>query len=375
MPSLEPSGRVAIAFAQYGPYHHARAAALQAALPGRVVPVQIAGETSTYAWETGSAPLCEGLQTLRAGTSEQAKPLPVFLAARRFFQREKIRAVFLPSYAPAAEFALFLAAKSLGLYTVMMNESHAGTERAKGLAKFVKRLIVKQFDAGLVGGTPQKRHFANLGIPADRLFTGYDAIDNAYFTAASDAARAEEPAVRAKLQLPDRYFLSLGRLVEKKNLETLLRAYALFRESSAEPVDLVIVGSGPLEEELRGKAGAGVKFHGFRQISENPAFYAFAEAFILPSLWEEWGLVVNEAMACGIPVLVSNTVGSAEDLVEPGANGWTFNPGSPEELSRHLAALAADPALRARLGARSREIVANWDCANFARQALKALRL
>ena len=229
---------LAICFGQFGPYHHARVAALQraaqemadgadrmadegsrsrdTALSGqarRVIPVQIAAATTTYAWKASDnanagpqdhgtagdvnsairhpqSAIADGLCTLCAGMEEAASPVEVFLKARKLFKAEKVDVAFLPSYSPARYFALFAAAKSLGLRTVMMNESHAGTERATGWKKWIKRQIVRQFDAALVGGTPHKRYFAGLGIPEDKIFTGYDAIDNAYFAARADEIRS-----------------------------------------------------------------------------------------------------------------------------------------------------------------------------------------
>ena len=214
---------LAICFGQFGPYHHARVAALQRA--GRehgagsrehglgVIPVQIAGATTTYEWKSerragsveqgdgkagagldavASPPRAAGLRTLCEGTDEAASPIEVFLKARKLFREEKVEVAFLPSYAPARFFALFAAAKSLGIRTVMMNESHAGTEQATGWKRWIKRQIVKQFDAAFVGGEPHKRHFASLGIPADKIFTGYDAVDNALFAARADEVRSME---------------------------------------------------------------------------------------------------------------------------------------------------------------------------------------
>ena len=572
---------LAICFGQFGPYHHARVAALQRA--GRehgagsrehglgVVPVQIAAATSTYAWSAGAG-ACEDLRTLCEGTDEGVSPLDVFLKARKLFREEKVEVAFLPSYSPARFFALFAAAKSLGIRTVMMNESHAGTEQATGWKRWIKRQIVKQFDAALVGGEPHKRHFASLGIPADKIFTGYDAVDNALFAARADEVRSMErtlssqrsqsrgskqqgrpetehlstlnpkpstqQSLRSAYGLPQRYFLSLGRMVEKKNLSTLVEAYARFARASVEkhgagsmehgarevadgvgasikaeprlcepkaepqiaprqtglsqncelktehcPPGLVFVGSGELEGALREQArvlglrvvdrtdwrvektghgftridadeserlaadrtagnadgpvtwavGEGpqgqaenckpntetsvesdrgaVYFYGFRQIEENPVFYALAEAFVLPSLKEEWGLVVNEAMACSLPVIVSRTAGCAEDLVpasgsmehgarsmesgvgagslspqrstlnslEERSNGFIFDPKSSDALSEALRRIAvAGERLEVKgndleeIGQRSREIVAKFSCENFARQALRA---
>src|SRR5262249_11541271 len=255
----------------------------------------------------------------------------------------KVNVCCLPSYFPMSSLAALLAAKSVGLRTVMMNDSHAGTARAKGAAAFVKRFLIRRFDAALVAGEPHRRYFASLGIPEACIFTGYDAVDNDYFGKKAAEARKRSTELKERYGLPDRYFLSLGRFVAKKNLGALIRAYQRFLESTPpKRTHLVMVGAGEEEARLRGLCAAlrlhvhehgsrahqpapecrsapGVHFYGFRQIDENPVFYALADAFVLPSHWEEWGLVVNEAMAAGLPVVVSCRAGCAEDLL---GHGW-----------------------------------------------------
>jgi 1,2-diacylglycerol 3-alpha-glucosyltransferase len=183
---------IAICFGQFGPYHHARVVALQRAAAKedvRVIPVQISSDTATYAWSSGEKK-CQGLQTLCSKVEEDVSPIEVFLRARRLFKSEKAEVVFVPSYSPARYLSFTLAAKSLGIRTVMMNDSHAETEQATGWKRWIKRRIVKRFDAALVAGSPQKRHFASLGIPIDKIFTGYDAVDNHFFAARADEIRA-----------------------------------------------------------------------------------------------------------------------------------------------------------------------------------------
>jgi glycosyltransferase involved in cell wall biosynthesis len=216
--------------------------------------------------------------------------------------------------------------------------------------------------------------------------------------------------------------LSLGRFVAKKNLAKLIRAYRKFLDlGQRKQTHLVMVGSGEEEAILRKlcdelrlpkydhadnrmKSGTrmgtpGVHFYGFRQIEENPVFYALADAFILPSVYEEWGLVVNEAMACGLPVVVSKTAGCAEDLLEARGpreitksevaeslrklglqslvhrNGFTFDPHSVEELSRVLVCLEANPELREAMGQASRRIIEKFSCQQFAKNALQAAKV
>jgi glycosyltransferase involved in cell wall biosynthesis len=342
----------------------------------------------------------------------------VFRSGRRKFAELKLQVCILPSYSPKQSLAALLAAKSLGIRTVMMNESHAGTARAAGMAALVKRQLVGLFDAALVGGHPQRRYFTALGMSRRKIFTGYDAVNNDYFAREAEEIRGRKSEVRSRYGLPEHYFLSLGRFVAKKNLATLIRAYRKVLDFNQDcQTHLVMVGSGEEEPQLRGlchelripiydKSGAGIEnrkskienelpgvhFYGFRQIEENPVFYALADAFILPSLWEEWGLVVNEAMASGLPVVVSEAAGCAEDLLEPWEgtenypettgtraqrrlNGFVFDPSSVEKLSQVLRILEAEPDLRRAMGAASRRIVEKFSCENFAKNALLAAQV
>lgn len=384
---------VVVCWEQFGPYHFARFRALRAAArPRRLVGVEIARATTTYQWENVVEE--EILSLYDDRPVERSRALGVGLRFARLLRRERVRAVFLPGYYPPRNTALLLAARAGGCRCVMMNDSHAGTERKGGARTAAKHLLVRLFHSALVAGAPQRRHFAGLGMRSDRIFTGYDAVDDALFRAAAAAARRDADGNRARLCLPRRYFLSVGRFVPKKNLVVLVEALAALRRSlgPARCPSLVLVGAGPDEARLGAAAaaagipltkigGAGepppgggeIGVYGFRQIEELAIFYALAEAFVLPSVREEWGLVVNEAMACGLPVVVSRVAGCAEDLVEPGGNGMLFDPGSAGELAVALGWLAADDGLRVRLGRRSAEIIAGWGCDNFARQALRAL--
>jgi len=409
---------IGILWMQYGPYHLARASALQKlARPVRVHALELANQSRDYAWTRDEksielATLCPGMVT------ERLSFRTVFTSTRRYLKDSRISVCLLPSYSPLQPFAALLAAKSLGIKIVMMNESHAGTARAGRAGTWIKRRLISMFDAALVGGAPQKRYFESLGLPADRIFDGYDAVDNDYFAAKAENVRNHKSEVRNQYGLPDRYFLSLGRFVPKKNLSTLIRAYRRFLDAnSAAQSHLVLVGSG--EEDLRLRSlcaelklplydhvqppvpypairnpEPGVHFYGFRQVEENPVFYALADAFILPSLYEEWGLVVNEAMASGLPVVVSETAGCAEDLLEadPPArsdatpadsgvvarkvrrNGFVFDPRSARELAGILQFLESHPDRRDAMGNASREIVEKFSCRRFAENALLAAR-
>lgn len=391
--------RVLVVWGNWGPYHYARFETLRqlgADLGFTVQGLELFSSSGVYGWETrANAP---NVHYLDFGGDETAfRPWLFTRQLAPLILRLRPDVCFVPSYLRWSLFVNFIS-RIAGARIVMMNDSHGGTERAQGLKRTIKRGIISSFHAGLVAGSPHQRYFASLGLPAARIFRGYDAVDNKYFSRAAESARAAAGQIRARSGLPDRYFLSLGRIVEKKNLTLLLRAFARL-QPAADGVShhLVVVGSGHCEGELRAlcaelslptidhfigrehgiASSAGepsVHFYGFRQIDESPNFYALSTAFILPSVSEEWGLVVNEAMACGVPVLVSRTAGCAEDLVVPGDNGFQFDPDDVDALVDGLQSLIDDPDLAHRMGAASARRIDDWGCEQFAEGAIRAVR-
>jgi glycosyltransferase involved in cell wall biosynthesis len=134
---------------------------------------------------------------------------------------------------------------------------------------------------------------------------------------------------------------------------------------------LIILGDGELRsefEKLRSVLGLEdcIQMPGFKQYEELPEYYARAGAFIHASTTEQWGLVVNEAMASGLTVLVSNRCGCAVDLVKEGENGWTFDPRNEEEMANLMLKISGDEEQRREMGRKSREIIENWGPARFA---------
>jgi glycosyltransferase involved in cell wall biosynthesis len=241
-----------------------------------------------------------------------------------------------------------------------------------------KRLVVSAFDAALVAGSRAHDYLGTLGLNGNRQFRPWDVVDNSHFRRGADAARRAPLEARARLKLPERYFICAARFVPKKNLARLVEAYARYVEGAdGSPWSLVLSGAGPLEAELRARAAAAglgqlVSFPGFLQYGDLPACYGLAGALVLPSESDQWGLVVNEAMASGLPVMVSSRCGCAPDLVRDGENGFTFEPRETAALSNLLGRIARmDPGGRAAMGGRSQEIVAAFTPEDFA-SGLKA---
>jgi len=256
-------------------------------------------------------------------------------------------------------------------------------EKRYAFTESIKRIVVSLFSAGLAGGQPQMEYLIALGLPRDRVFTGYDVVDNEYFRQKAEEIKSHASEVRRKYGLPENYFLGSGRFVPKKNLPTLIRAYAEYRQRSEiagnAPWDLVLLGDGPLRKTLNTQLSnlnlhAHVHLPGFVQYRDLPAYYALADVFVHASTAEQWGLVVNEAMATGLPVIVSNRCGCVPDLVAEGKNGLTFDPTSVKSLANLMLDVCRLSKRRLEdMVGESRRIIQGFTPSHFAKGARRAI--
>ena len=286
-------------------------------------------------------------------------------------------------FAPATAFPEGMAAVSYrlrsGSKVVMMDDAWQATDQRAFLTRAVKRLIHKNVDAAFVPAPSHRAYFESLGFPAQRIVFGVDAVDNEFFARVAASACVRQDHWRQTLGLPAKYFLFVGRGLPRKGLESLLQAYRVYRARAAQAAwDLVLVGPGEsaqLGESGEGRA-QGFVVAGARFGEELCACYGLASAMVVPSLKDPWALVVNEAAAAGLPLLVSSGCGSAQTLVREGENGWTFPPGDEERLATLMARLTSlpDAELQA-MGRRSREIVADWGLERFTKGALEAAQI
>jgi len=245
-----------------------------------------------------------------------------------------------------------------GIPMVIMSESSRQDEPRTWWKEAIKRRIGDLYSAALVGGQRHVEYLVELGMPRDRIFTGYDVVDNDYFARRAAEIRNSHlrqgygghaaSETRKMYGLPENYFLASARFISKKNLPRLIRAYAGYRQQSRlggnTPWDLVLLGDGPLRQTLNAQLStlnlqAHVHLPGFKQYDELPVYYASANAFVHASTAEQWGLVVNEAIASGLPVIVSDRCGCAPELVH--GNGFTFDPTNEDELTARLLEMAS----------------------------------
>jgi glycosyltransferase involved in cell wall biosynthesis len=248
---------------------------------------------------------------------------------------------------------------------ILKGDSHRIVHTAS-LASSVKRILIKtlfrRFSAFLFVGQANKRYFALHGATDSKLFHSPHAIDNERFEAAALHAR-DAAEWRRGLGVPDKNLLVLfaGKLEPKKRPLDLLHAFLSLRRDDA---SLVLVGAGPLEAQLRNEAAgaSNVHFSSFQNQSQMPRTYAACDLLVLPSYgpYETWGLAVNEAMCLGKPVIVSNHVGCAEDLVKSEVTGLVFEAGNRDALAAALTSALSDRARLLQWGANARELVRSY---------------
>jgi glycosyltransferase involved in cell wall biosynthesis len=272
-------------------------------------------------------------------------------------------------------------ARKRGVPFLAWVESTAKDDRSHSrLVESLKRRFISNCSAFVVPGRSSDQYMRNFDIRPSNIFVAPNAVDVELFAQKSAAARAESMLYREKLQLPSRFFLYVGRLVEQKGIFDLLDAYGTLAERTRNETGLVFVGNGPDKTELMARASmicpGTVKFAGFVQRDELPYYYGLAEACILPTYSDPWGLVVNEAMACGLPVVVTDVAGCAADLVEDRWNGFLIAPRQPSELASTLEILAGNVEMGSTMGQRGQERIVQYSpeicAAGIARAALSS---
>jgi 1,2-diacylglycerol 3-alpha-glucosyltransferase len=229
--------------------------------------------------------------------------------------------------------------------------------RGHAVVEFLKAQFLQRCSGFLVPGKSALEYLRAHKVDEAAIFSAPNAVDNDFFVAAAASARRDASKWRRELVLPARYFLFVGRLVREKGGFELLSAYAKLDKSMRQQIGLVLVGDGACRRQLESQASSitpgEVRFAGFAQRDQLAIYYALAEMLILPTYTDTWGLVVNEAMACGLPVIVSQVAGCAADLVKENWNGLLVTPKDVSSLTSAMRSLADQPDLRASMGANS----------------------
>jgi glycosyltransferase involved in cell wall biosynthesis len=494
--------RLLLHFARYGPYHHARLRAVAeelSPLGWEVIGLQTASTDATYDWreQSSSADNAEELAIMTVFPGRLYEAISAGECRRSLItalDHLSPDAIAVPGWGTLDARISLGWCRRRGAKAVIMSETREVDGLRRWWKEHIKSLMLRHVHGAIVGGAAHRDYLVKLGIPAPRIVTGYNVVDNAYFAAEAarwrgsvggssvgggqserlqgvemDGAKRSQLAVggdsvggrqwavggeetvggrqserlqgvemdnrenrdgcparaseasKAKrsqsavggagadggAELPQLYFLASNRFIERKNLVRLIDAYAQFCQqltadsppltadwslcllgdglmkpwlmTRCRDLGLKVVESGPWELETSNlkpepsfqnrrsqtptsatvdlqapetgpltadsqpptESPPTVYFPGFRQIEELPRFYAHAGAFIHPALEEPWGLVINEAMACGLPVLSGDNVGAAAELICEGVNGWTFDATDVAAMAEAMGRVAA----------------------------------
>ena len=356
--------RIAIHFQRYGPYHKARLVSARQALitiGWEPIGLETASIDAVYQWQPECHPQQAGIHTVFPGkAAEQLSQQEICRSIYQVLNHLNPDAVAIAGWASHDAIACLEWCLERNKTALLMSETRAADGKRIWLKEAIKSWRVNQYHGALVGGGSHETYLRSLGFRGP-IAHGYDVVDNQYFHKESSRWLANDqqsgPSIRP-------YILASNRFVQRKNLTLLLKAYAavarLDSSTYGSAVDLCLLGDGPERSAIQstcqvlnlpvveappwrvevnhisGSTGPRVFLPGFCQIEILPRFYAYACCFVHPAISEPWGLVINEAMASGLPVLCSANTGAAEELVVEGLNGMTFNPLDVNSISRAL---------------------------------------
>jgi glycosyltransferase involved in cell wall biosynthesis len=296
-------------------------------------------------------------------------------------RRSRFDAVILPGYFYCTAWIAIAAAKWSGTPILFVTDSHSlrswRTQTARKL-RFKKWLVRRIFSLArgvFVSSTGGVEYVKSLGFPSERIFLLPTAVDNDWWT--QQAAAVDRSAARAAWKIPQDAVVALfcAKLQGWKGPMDLLEAFAAANVPGS---CLTFAGDGPERSRLERRAdelgvGGRVRFLGFVNQSQLPSVYCAADLFVLPSLFEPFGLVVNEAMLCGLPVAVSDRVGAKFDLVRPGENGYVFPAGDVSALAAILREILPDAEKRSRLSAAARRRMETWSPREYTDSVARAV--
>lgn len=321
-------------------------------------------------WEQ---PLLEGYpyEVLQAPTWDHW-PWAWKRVAEEWLRRGKPDAVWVHGWGTAFALGALMAAHACGVPIFLRGETHLRCLKPWFLWRWlhwaVFSRVFTQVDQFLAIGSANREFYRSYGVAEDRISLVPYVTDNRHFQAACQAAVAGRETFRQSLGIKKgrSVLLFIGRLSWEKNLTVLIEAVRLLQQElplESRPI-LLIGGEGPLSKEIRAqaaeRAGDDIRFLGFVPQSRLPALFDVSDALVLPSRIEPWGVVVNEAMNAGLPLILSDRVGSGDDLLRHGENGMVFETMSPRSLADAIRRVTGDPAFAAQAGQASLRRVNGW---------------
>lgn len=288
--------------------------------------------------------------------------------------------IFLMNYAFLSYFLLLIDPRLWRTPLIFRGDSHdmgrKQSVRSK-LSKAIRKLVFSRFSAFLDVGQNNRNYILTSGVSPEKVFHAPHAIDNRRFQSAKLKAKSEAIALREQLGIGKNQILIcfVGKLIPIKRPFDLLNAFSDIPKELRDRASLLYVGDGQLKASLKASGDHlnSLHFLEFQNQSSMPAVYAASDLLVLPSQSETWGLVVNEAMNLSCPVIVSDHVGCAPDLVIPDYTGWVFPTGNTAALSKYLAYAIANPRQLREMGDNAADLISRSSFESLTKGLLDAI--
>lgn len=315
---------------------------------------------------------------LHEGTLEEVslgKRITGILKAIKDFKPDIVN---LTGYYDIASWIILLCCKLKGIKTILSNESTATDHARDGTKEFIKGFIIKQFDGYFNFGTSSENYILSLGVSKSKMLVRRNCVDNNALKQIYLKQLLNRKEQQNLLQIASKNFIFVGRLIKHKNLFNFLEAFNLAQLKINESWGVIILGDGELKGDLQSfvieKNIQNVSFQKGVSWQQVPQYLALSDVLVLPSYSEPWGLVVNEAMACGLPIIVSEKCGCAIDLVINEQNGFTFAPDNSEQLTNILLKFMKNQVDLKQMGHLSEKIIHDYSAENVALEMYKGFQ-
>lgn len=353
----------------FGPLHVDRCDATADLVAGRreVVGIELAGESKVYQWVPESG---QKFRKITLFPNQSIEDVPFFLRFLRTFRACLSQGAgacfFMCHYEhPATLFTAFLL-RLCGRRVFAVGCSKYDDYPRHLWRELLKSAFYLPYSGGIASGIRSSDYMRFLGVPASKIRPNYNAVSTARIRGLASAPPAPEGAAHG-----DRHFVLVARFVAKKNVRMALDAFAIYARRAHSPRPLHLCGSGPLECELRRQAEElGIEplvhFRGFLQTAEVCQTFASSLVLLLPSVEEQFGNVVPEALAMGVPVILSDNCGARDLLVRTGVNGFVVEPDNPEGMALFMQMIADDEELWKRMCRAATDYSERGDADRFA---------
>ena len=363
---------IAFVWENFGPTHADRCEAVAAHFAGKraVIGIELAGKSHTYDWQPearagfAKRTLFPATTIDRIGWLKRAtRTVRACLAARD---------IFFCHYEHPATFLAAFVLRASGRRVYVMNDSKFDDKPRVFWRERAKRVLTLPYLGGIAAGARSKDYMRLLGVPAERIFAFYDNISVARIRRLAKAPPAPQGA-----PFKDRHFTIVARLVPKKNLLTAIASFALYCKAVPAPRPLIIVGSGPMEAEIRARIaelglGGKIALTGFLESEGVCEILSRTLALLMPSTEEQFGIAALEAISMGVPPIVSENCGVRDCFVREGVNGFVVDASDAACIGSLLTLIGSDEARWRAMAAACADFAEQGDVAHFA-ESVEAL--